>query len=143
MYDPTSRKDIRRAEKAYEALAQQRTDFLCAALSTVQGRAWFYHFLSECGALVIAPCFEPNRDYFDQGQRNVGLRILNEILTHCPEQYTQMRKEEYVRLQSISPAEQRTRSPRTGWDVEGRDAGVDDTPNPDLDSESILGTEAQ
>ncbi|MBT9467210.1 hypothetical protein [Hydrogenophaga sp.] len=31
---------------------------------------------------------------FNEGQRNMGLRLLGDITTHCPEQYIEMLKEQ-------------------------------------------------
>jgi hypothetical protein len=97
-YDATNRKDIRRAQKAADELERTRVEFLSAAMRTKQGRAWFYHFLADCHAFNNAPTFESNRDYFQFGERNVGLRIFNEILTHFPDSIILMQKEENERV---------------------------------------------
>jgi hypothetical protein len=126
MYDASNRKSIRAAEKAAKRLEADRVEFLQAALGTRQGRTWFYHFLADCGAFVIAPSFDPHQDYFQLGQRNVGLRIFAEIKSHCPDQYILMEREEYARIAALesnldraAPAEQ-SGSPDSGRDLEGR-----------------------
>ena len=47
-YNANNRKDIRRAEKASAISDRQRVEFIVAAMSTVQGRAWYYDLLSAC-----------------------------------------------------------------------------------------------
>ena len=97
-YDASNRKDIRRAEKLTEELNRERINFLGAALTTKAGRAYFYHLIAECHAFVNVPSFEPYRDYTALGERNVGLRLFNEILTNFPDALIQMQKEENERL---------------------------------------------
>ncbi len=130
-YDASSRKDIRAAEKSAARLANDRLQFLRAALSTREGRAWFYHFLADCGVFHVDPVFEPHRDYFLLGQRNVGMRIFAEIKTNCPDQFILMEREENVRLSTATP--QRPHSPSPGRDLEGRGERTDPTPDPVLD----------
>lgn len=125
-YDASSRKDIRLAEKAAARLATTRLDFLRAALTTPQGRAWFYHFLADCQVFAVDPIFEPHRDYFIQGQRNIGMRIFAEIKSNFPDLYILMEQDENARLVAHDAATERSRGQNSGWDVEGRtDADAD------------------
>jgi hypothetical protein len=137
MYDASNRKQIREAEKAARRADLDRTEFIRAAMSTVQGRTWFFNFLQDCHVENQPPTFEPNRDYFMFGERNVGLRIKADILTHCPDQYIQMIKEADARDQLRDTRTEHAGSPDPGWDLEGRVESESD-PDPDLgDAASI------
>ncbi len=48
-YDASNRKDIRRAEKEARAQEVERINYLCAAMTTRQGRHWFHDLLWFCG----------------------------------------------------------------------------------------------
>ena len=96
MYDATSRKDIRRAEKDLAAAAEASARFVRTAMSTASGRKWFHTLLASCGVFTIDPVFEPNRDYFFLGIRNVGMRIFAELQTACPDLYILMENEAIV-----------------------------------------------
>jgi hypothetical protein len=125
MYDASDRKSIRAAEKAAARLDAERIEFLRAALSTIQGRTWFYHFLADCQVFAIDPTFDSPRDYFALGQRNVGMRIFAEIKTHCPDRYIAMEQQEHARIIALDTAAERSSRQDSGRDVEGR--GADDT----------------
>ena len=125
-YNASSRKDIRAAEKLEAEARRAHLEFLAAAMSTAQGRAWFHAHLASCQCFVVVPTFEPNRDYFDIGRKSVGLPLMADLQTHCPNEYLQMMREEDAR---INTAAERSRVANPGWDAEGRDALDDNTPD--------------
>ena len=137
MYDASSRKDIRSAEKAAERLANDRIAFLRASLDTREGRAWFYHLLGDCHLFSDPFTGDALREAYLKGERNVGLRIFAEISEHCPDQYITMVKEENVR-RHLASARQQSRRPNPDGRDHGRfldpftDAG-DDEPGDDID----------
>lgn len=138
LYNTTSRKDIRAAEKAAERLANDRTQFLQAALGTREGRAWFYHFLADCHCWADPFTGDPYREAFAKGERNVGLRIFAEITLTAPDQYILMIREENVRIASLNAAAERSRSQDTGRDdlgpepdATGGDTALDPYAEPD------------
>jgi len=137
-YDASSRKDIRAAEKASERLANDRLQFLRAALDTREGRAWFYHFLADCHLFSDPFTGDALREAYTKGERNVGLRIFAEIITHCPDQYILMVKDENVRLSATDnrAAAERARGQDPRRDVEGRldsDPALDPYAEPDAE----------
>ena len=134
-YDASNRKQIRVAEKAARRVELDRVEFVRAAMNTVQGRTWFFHLLSDCHVESQPPTFEPNRDYFMFGERNVGLRIKADILTHCPDQYIQMIKESNARDTLADARTEHAGSPNPGWDLEGRPDASDPADGPDPDFE--------
>jgi len=89
----SQRKDIRAAEKASAESEKARVDFIIAAMSTIQGRAWFYQLLVSCSLFADPYTGEALLDNFVKGQRNIGLSIYNDIVSHCPDQFVVMMKE--------------------------------------------------
>lgn len=115
-YDASNRKQIRAAEKSADRLDQDRVEFIRAALATTQGRTWFYHFLADCGVFQIDPTFEPHRDYFALGMRNVGMKVFSDIKSHCPDLYILMEQQEHARIISLAAATERSGSSHHGRD---------------------------
>ena len=62
-------------------------------MSTREGRAWMWDHLSVCG--VFRTSFTPNslEMSFNEGQRNVGLRVLNDLHEHAFKEYQMMEAE--------------------------------------------------
>lgn len=136
-YDASNRKQIRIAEKAATQLEAERIEFLRTALSTHQGRTWFYHFLADCRIFHVDPTFEPNRDYFIDGMRNVGMKTFLEIKTNCPDLYILMEQQEHARILSLNAASERSGSTDPGRDTQGRgsEPNSGDIDNPDYNPE--------
>lgn len=93
MRNAAQRKDIRLAEKASAEAERARIDFVVAAMSTKQGRAWFHQLLVSCSLFADPYTGEALLDNFVKGQRNIGLSIYNDIVSHCPDQFVVMMKE--------------------------------------------------
>jgi hypothetical protein len=93
MYDASSRKDIRRAEKAASRAEADRVEFIRAALSTFQGRAWFHDLLAFCHIFADPFSGDALREAYSKGERNIGLYIYNDVVTHCPDQFIRMMRE--------------------------------------------------
>ena len=143
MYDASNRKDIRRAEREARLEEVRALDYLKAAMSVAQGRAWFYELLESCHCFNEVPNWEPYQEMYYKGMRNVGLRIFAQITAHCPDDYITMMKEANGRdiertlrndaarnADAFDPdnhTAERSGSPDTGWDAEGRGSSTDDT----------------
>ena len=133
-YDAGNRKDVKRAEKLAAFAEHNRIQFLRAAMTTVEGRAWFYNFLAGCHIFSSAPTFDTARDYFTLGERNKGLQIFADITLYCPDTYLRMMQEAQettnVRREPIpdsnhsGPTAQQPRGEVGGWDA--FDESVDD-----------------
>lgn len=97
MYNASDRKDIRRAEKAAKHVESSRVEFIRAALSTPQGRIWFHQLLSACH--IFSTTFNGNalNAAFAEGERNVGLMVYGDIVTHCPDEFVRMMREAQAR----------------------------------------------
>ncbi len=67
-------------------------DDVRTVLGTRQGRRFFYRYLQF--SKVFSTCFTGNSEtFFNEGMRNVGLSILNDINSFAPEKYELMMRE--------------------------------------------------
>lgn len=79
--------------KAFLQREQEIAD-LRAVMSTAEGRRFIWKMLGDAG--VFSPTFiagAPDVSAFNEGARNVGLRLLGDITSEAPEQYLIMQKE--------------------------------------------------
>ena len=99
MRNAAERKDIRRAEKHAAEVDRARIEFIIAALSSKQGRAYFHTLLSACSIFDGSFSGDALLEAFIKGQRNIGLMIYNDIVTHCPNQFVMMMNEANIQEQ--------------------------------------------
>lgn len=94
--NPTDLEAQRRAAKEQERESalmkeQERSD-LVAVMSTESGRRFMWGFLAATG--MYNSSFTGNSTtFFNEGQRNIGLKYTVLMLQHCPELYLEMQKE--------------------------------------------------
>ncbi len=93
MRNASERKDIRRYEKAAKLRETNRINFIVAAMSTPAGRVWFHDFLSACHIFADPFTGDALVEAYSKGERNVGLKVYNDIVTHCPNYFIDMMKE--------------------------------------------------
>lgn len=96
MRNASERKDIRRAEKFAAEQDRKRIAFIVAAMDTVQGRAWFCDFLACCHVFADPFSGDALLEAYSKGERNIGLRVYLDIVTHCPDQFVVMMKEAQI-----------------------------------------------
>lgn len=92
-FNASDRKSIRSAEKAAALRTIQDREAVAAIMSTIPGRAWMWRKLSEAGIFKCVFTGDALREAFNSGERNFGLRLLDDIIAHCPDAYLQMIKE--------------------------------------------------
>ena len=95
-FNAANRKDVRRLEKQARLDERARRETVQTLMSTTQGRQWVHERLTLCH--VFATSFSTNayESAFREGERNVGLQLLNDVMT-CPDEYIQMMREANVR----------------------------------------------
>lgn len=125
MYNASNRKDIRAAEKEAHDREVAKLDYLKAAMSVPQGRQWFHDFLEACHIFSDPFTGDPLREAYSKGERNVGLLIYSEIVTHCPDDFILMMKEAHGRRLAADTLRNRTARERpdsevAGWDDSGQ-----------------------
>jgi hypothetical protein len=92
-YDASNRTHVKLAAKAAKLAETQRGDAIKGIMSNRYGRAWIWEILTRCH--VFAPTFadNPYRTAFSEGERNIGLQFVADIMSHCPERYVEMARE--------------------------------------------------
>ena len=77
-------------------------------MSHADGRAWMWAMLGE--ANVYAETFNANASVsaYLQGQRAMGVRLLTQIHTYCPELHNQMQREAQDRIKGEIARQQKT-----------------------------------
>lgn len=119
MYNASERKDVRKAEKEAKFQEGQRREVMVSIMSVGPGRAWIWDILISCHVFASSYTNDPYRTAFYEGERNVGLRLLNDVMGSSPDQYVQMVKEANDRHISASLRQS------SGSDPDGRDQGSD------------------
>jgi hypothetical protein len=117
MRNASERKDIRRAEKLAAETERSRIEFIFAAMGTPQGRTYFHNLLSLCS--IFDGSFTPDAlvEAFTKGQRNIGLMIYSDIVTHCPDYFVLMMKE--ASIQEITNERRTDSDPDDGDEYPG------------------------
>jgi hypothetical protein len=83
------------AKRAESAKERQRRTLagLKHLVESPDGRTWLWELLAFCG--ISRTSFDgTSRTYFNEGARNVGLRIQADLTRHFPDRYVQMLREE-------------------------------------------------
>lgn len=89
----SNRKDVRQAEKQAEIDERNRGVILQRIMSDGPGRKWLWDRLAECGIFDSTYYPDAHQLYYRQGERNIGLRLLADVLRFCPELYIQAQRE--------------------------------------------------
>lgn len=84
---------IRDAERKVKNRRDREINDLSVVLSDPHGRRFIWRILSECGVFQTSFSPDSNQMYFNEGERNVGLKIFSEVNEVSPEAYLKMMKE--------------------------------------------------
>jgi len=99
------RKQIKKAKQAERARLERERNEDLAVWSTVAGRAYTRRLLAECGVFRTSMAADPHWTAYNEGGRNVGLRLLARMTENAPELYALMEREhiERQRLEPVAP----------------------------------------
>ena len=124
--DPTNRASIRKAEKAARHAERERRDVIVNLMNSASGRRYIYNKLSD--AMIFQTTFSTNalQMAFNEGNRNNGLKLLSDLMQHCPDQYILMMREENAR----STAAEHDGGPNGDGRNQGRDDLYGDNVHP-------------
>lgn len=92
-YDTSDKEQVNRARKKASRTRTDRLEFVKAAMTMPQGRAWFYDLLIRCHVFNTPFDDDPCRHAFRAGEANIGLQVLSDIQESAPDDYTKMIKE--------------------------------------------------
>lgn len=96
-YDASNRKDIRRAEKEAAFAERQRGEVLTNLMATTSGRAYIWNELGAAHIFSTSLSLDAIQMAFSEGERNMGLRLLNNVLDYCPDEFILMMREQNAR----------------------------------------------
>ena len=83
---------IKKGAKNEKSKRQVEIDDMKFILSTRQGRSFVWRHMTNAG--IFQSCFTGNSaTFFNEGRREVGLKLLAEVQEASPESYLQMMKE--------------------------------------------------
>lgn len=94
-------RDKRRDAKLHE---HEEGEALTAFMSSHIGRRWMYRTLEQCHMFTTSYSSSPIRMAFLEGERNIGLRLVADIMAHCPRRYAEMMQEASENVRSSKPA---------------------------------------
>lgn len=117
-YDASSRKDVRAMQKQAKLEEQQRREVIGGIMSVAPGRKWMCELLEHCHCFATSYSDVAHRMAFMEGQREVGIMLLNDIMVSCPDEYITMMGERNAR-QSATDA----RLSQRREDTDGGDSG--------------------
>lgn len=94
MEDAGNAQQVKKRRNKARTDALLRESGLKALMGTPEGRMWMWWLLGMCGVYHLS--FVPGsaeQTAFNEGARNIGLRLLAEIHRLCPELYSRMQRE--------------------------------------------------
>lgn len=92
-FNAGDRKAIRAAEKSAKLVAAQNREAVIAIMSTQAGRTWMHGKLLEAHLFTDPFTGDALLEAYNKGERNFGLRLLNDLMAYCPDDYIQMMRE--------------------------------------------------
>jgi hypothetical protein len=105
-------RDKRRDAKLHE---YEEGEALAVLMSSHIGRRWMYRTLEQCHMFTTSYSSSPIRMSFLEGERNIGLRLVADIMAHCPRRYAEMMQEASENVRSSKPTPVAASEPDTGF----------------------------
>ena len=86
------KKQVKSAAKKEKSQREKEIDDVYFLLQNVQGRRFLYRYLTKCG--VYRSSFTGNsQTFFREGERNIGIQLIDDIMEADPDKYTLLMKE--------------------------------------------------
>lgn len=99
-YNASDTKHIRRAAKAAKLAEADRRTVVYTLMATPAGRAWMHDTLAYCHCFHTTFTGEALSGAYREGQRDVGLHLLLDVMRWAPDQYIHMMREATDREQA-------------------------------------------
>ena len=122
--DATNPRHVEILKKQAAQHERERRDFVMHSMGVRSGRAYFCHILENANIFATTYSDSPHRTAFNEGNRNLGLMILGDIMKYCPDHYVTMMRERNER-DTITDS----RLSRSDADSNGRDSSATDQLN--------------
>lgn len=98
-----------------EAIRREREDNeLRTVLGTYAGRSVAWRLLERCGIYELSFSSDSHNTAFREGNRNVGLFLLSELMRVAPDAYAQMQRESEQRKAAQRDARKPRKAQRSG-----------------------------
>ena len=110
MRDLADRATVVRLEKEARVRDRESGQMLSQVMGSMQGRAYICSKLESSHVFRTSFSTDPLQMAFNEGERNRGLDLLNDIMRYCPDQYVTMMRERNAR-DSIADARDSGSSP--------------------------------
>lgn len=125
-YNAGDRNQVKRARKGAKQKEQQRLRGLKGLLDSADGRVWLWDLLGQCGVFRLSfSGVSTHQTSFNEGQRNVGLRVQADLVAHFPAEFVGLMNEH--REPERSRPEPVERDDDDGeHDIDGDDSSSDD-----------------
>lgn len=123
VYNAADRKNVRLAEKQSKRAARERRVVIATVMASASGRQWFYEILTTCHVFATSFSLDTKEMAFKEGERNIGLMFLTELMRTCPNEYMLMMREANER---DSVSEQRLRADSDRGDQGSEPDAADD-----------------
>lgn len=88
-----SASQTRDAKKREKRIGERELERLRAVLSTRDGRRWYWEKMAFCGIFLKHIPKDPYLTAYNEGLRNMGLQLLEELNELGPDVFTQMQRE--------------------------------------------------
>jgi hypothetical protein len=105
-------RDKRRDAKLHE---HEEGEALTAFMSSHIGRRWMYRTLEQCHMFTTSYSSSPIRMSFLEGERNIGLRLVADIMAFCPRRYAEMMQEASENVRSTPKSAVTASEPTAGF----------------------------
>lgn len=93
MTDISEEQLLKDAEQKQKLLEERQRDDLIHVMSSQQGRRVIWKLLDAAGVFRVSWTGDNNATNFNEGRRNEGLRLFNDVMAFCPDLYMDMAKE--------------------------------------------------
>lgn len=92
-YDAGDRVHVKERTKVLRRVEASKRTVLRQLMGSNEGRAWMYDVLTLCHVYQSAFSTNALSMACAEGERNIGLRILGDLMEACPERYLEMLRE--------------------------------------------------
>ena len=112
---------MRRLEKQARVDERARLEVTKGLMASVGGRQWIYERLAECHVFASSFSLNAYEAAFKEGERNVGLQLLNDVMQADPDGYVQMMREANARRSASDTIAEQRGSEDGEWGDQGFD----------------------
>jgi hypothetical protein len=122
-YDAGDPQQVRERRRQGREREREEGSAVQALLSSREGRDWMYALLEQCHTFHSSFSTDPLQMAFNEGERNIGIKLMAVIMRACPHRYNEMIQEANDVRSSQKPPSPVRRPNQPPW----FDASADDS----------------